>query len=237
MLLRDILYALRTLRKSPVFAATAILTIALGIGASTAIFSVTDAVLLRPLPYKNPDRLVFALADMRKRNVKDFFFSNPHFLDLRNASASVFEEIAAVSTGRGAVPREDGTPDLVHFGNVSTNFFRTMGAPPFSAAPLSIPTARRSPPARRTRHQRPPSPLGIISYNTGSAAISGNRDVIGRMIPAAPRWNADRRRSRPRLRTSSLHANIEAFPTSGSPPAFRTTTPIAMASSTRPSPA
>ena len=128
MLLRDVIYALRTFRKSPVFAATAILTIALGIGASTAIFSVTNAVLLRPLPYKNPDRLVYALSDMRKRNVKDFFFSNADFLDLRNGSHAVFEEVAAVSTGRGAVPREDGTPDLVHFGNVSTNFFRMMGA-------------------------------------------------------------------------------------------------------------
>src|SRR6516164_914954 len=105
MLLRDLAYALRTLRKSPLFAATAIVTIALGIGAGSAIFSVTNAVLLRPLPYKNPDRLVFALSDMRKRNVKDFPFSNCDFLDLRNGSASVFEEVAAVSTGRGAVPR------------------------------------------------------------------------------------------------------------------------------------
>src|SRR5271169_2731252 len=115
MLLRDLLYALRTLRKSPIFAATAILTIALGIGAATAIFSVTNAVLLRPLPYKNPDRLVFALSDMRKRNVKDFPFSNADFLDLRNGSAAVFEEMSAVNTGRASVPREDGSPEQIRF--------------------------------------------------------------------------------------------------------------------------
>src|ERR1017187_5774394 len=129
MLLRDFAYALRTLRKGPVFAATAIFTIALGIGAGTAIFSVTNAVLQRPLPYKNPDRLVFALSDMRKRNVKDFPFSTADLLDLRNGSTAVFQDVAAVQTFRNVVPREDGSPEMVHGAAVSTNFFGMMGAP------------------------------------------------------------------------------------------------------------
>ena len=58
MLFRDLVFAARTLRRSPVFTVAAALTIALGIGASTAIFTVTNSVLLRPLPYKDPDRLV-----------------------------------------------------------------------------------------------------------------------------------------------------------------------------------
>src|SRR4051794_18868920 len=189
MLLRDVVYALRTLRNSPVFAATAILTIALGIGASTAIFSVTNAVLLRPLPYRNPDRLVFALSEMRKRNVKDFFFSNADFLDLRNGSTGVFQEVAAVATGRGAVPREDGTPDLVHFANVSTNFFRTMGATTTllgrtfidsdgTAEPVPAPGA--APDAQRPRL----AVMAILSYEYWKGRYSGSADIIGKMIPA-----------------------------------------------------
>ena len=59
-MLRDFVYAARALRSSPAFATAAVFTLALGIGASTAIFSVAEAVLLRPLPYKDPGRLVYA---------------------------------------------------------------------------------------------------------------------------------------------------------------------------------
>jgi hypothetical protein len=86
MPLRDLVFAGRTLRKNPIFALTAILTVILGVGASTTIFSVTNAVLLRPLPLKDPHRLVIACSDMRKRNVRDFPFSNADFIDLREGT-------------------------------------------------------------------------------------------------------------------------------------------------------
>jgi hypothetical protein len=85
-----LVYALRTLRRNPAFAITAVVTIALAIGASTVVFSVMNAVLLRPLPYKAPARLVLACGDLRRRNVKDFPLSNADFLDLRNGARSAF---------------------------------------------------------------------------------------------------------------------------------------------------
>ena len=99
-MLTDFFYAFRTLRKSPVFTITVIFTIALAIGASTAIFSVTNGVLLRQLPYKDPERLVLVRGDLQKRNVKDFPVSNVDFLDLRNGAKNSFEDLAAVSTFR-----------------------------------------------------------------------------------------------------------------------------------------
>src|SRR5277367_5686093 len=121
MFTKDLLYAARSLAKSPVFLTTAVLTIALGIGASTAIFSVTNAVLLRPLPYKDPGRLVIVCGDMRKRNVKDFPFSNAEYFDLREAAKSTFEDVAGVFTVRGPVLREDGTAEQVRFAIATTN--------------------------------------------------------------------------------------------------------------------
>src|SRR5262249_39594964 len=127
MLGKDFAYAFRALRKSPVFLITAILTIALGIGASTAIFSVTNAILLRSLPYKDPDRLVVVGGDMRTRTTYDVPLSAENYMDLRNGTKSAFEDFAAVNTFRNVVPRQDGTPEQVRMAQVTTNFFRLMG--------------------------------------------------------------------------------------------------------------
>src|SRR4030095_13913714 len=127
-MLTDFSYAFRTLRKSPVFTITVVVTIALAIGASTAIFSVTDGVLLRKLPYKDPERLVLVRGDLQKRNVKDFPLSNVDYLDVRNGAKNNFEDVAAFNTGRVTLPGLDGTPERVRIAGVSTNFFRMMGA-------------------------------------------------------------------------------------------------------------
>ena len=79
----DVAYALRTLHKKPAFAMTAIATLALGIGATAAIFSVVNAVLIAPLPYSDPRRLVHVWQDMRNRNVSDFPWPPGDFHDLR----------------------------------------------------------------------------------------------------------------------------------------------------------
>src|ERR1700692_4265663 len=108
MLGKDLGYAARALRKSPVFLVTAMGTIALGIGASTAIFSVTNAVLLRPLPYKDPSRLVTIGGDMRTRTTFDVPLSSENYQDLRNGTKTAFEDMAAVFTFRNIVPKDDG---------------------------------------------------------------------------------------------------------------------------------
>src|ERR1700753_2478836 len=99
-MLADFVYAVRTLRASPTFAAAAVLTMALGIGASTAIFSVVDAVLLRPLPYHDPGRLIFACTDLRKRNVQDYLWSTADLVDLRDHASQTLEDAAGVNTQR-----------------------------------------------------------------------------------------------------------------------------------------
>jgi len=96
----------------------------LGVGASTAIFSIANAVLLRPLPYKDPDRLVIACSDLRNRNVRDFPFSNANFIDLREGTKNVFQDLAGVFTDRNVLQREDVTPEQILLAVVTTNFFR-----------------------------------------------------------------------------------------------------------------
>ena len=98
-LLKDLAFGIRTLRKNPAFAITALVTLALGIGASTAIFSVVNAVLLRPLPYANADRLVLLTSDLTKRNLWDFQLPPADLKDLRE-QGTMFSGLAGVVTFR-----------------------------------------------------------------------------------------------------------------------------------------
>ena len=127
-LINDLGYAFRTFRKRPAFAITAVLTLALGIGSAAAIFSVVNAVLLRPLPYAQPDQLVHVANDMRNRNVEDFPWPPADFHDLRT-STTVFAEVAALTTGRQVfVTPGQGDVDQVSTGGATPNLFRLLGA-------------------------------------------------------------------------------------------------------------
>ncbi|HEU4434196.1 MAG TPA: ABC transporter permease, partial [Pyrinomonadaceae bacterium] len=212
-MLTDFFYAFRTLRKSPVFTITVVVTIALAIGASTAIFSVTNGVLLRQLPYRDPERLVLACNDLQRRNVKDFPLSNVDFLDLRNGAKNNFEDFAAVNTGRITMPALDGTPERVRIAGVSTNFFQMMGAsivagrdfhdsdgtpqapppaapaanaPPANAPPANAPPAN-APPANAPPANAPPPPptMAILSNEYFQQRFGGDRSIIGKPLPVS----------------------------------------------------
>jgi len=192
MPMRDLAFAGRTLRKSPVFALTAILTIALGVGASTAIFSVANAVLFRPLPYKDPDRLAIVISDMRKRNVRDFPLSNEDYADLRNGTKNVFDDMAGVFTIRFVAPREDGTPEQINLGIATTNFFRLVGAKialgrDFTDAD-GLP--QPAPPAGNAQPGTPPPPqlpvMAILSHEYFQRRYGGNPEVLGQITHNGP---------------------------------------------------
>lgn len=192
MFTKDLAYAARSLGKSPVFMTTAVVTIALGIGASTAIFSVTNAVLLRPLPYGNPDRLIIACGDMRKRNVKDFPFSNAEYFDLRETDKNTFEDFAGVQTGRGPVLREDGTPEQVRFAAVTPNFFRVMGARIQMGRDFGDADGQAEAPPPQPGNaaaNAPPPPrlptIAILSYEYWQRRFGGNTGILGQSIKAA----------------------------------------------------
>lgn len=193
-MLTDFFYAFRTLRKSPIFTITVVVTIALAIGASTAIFSVTNGVLLRKLPYKDPERLVLARGDLQKRNVKDFPVSNVDFLDLRNGAKNSFEDFAAVNTFRFTLPGLDGTPERVRMASVSTNFFQMMGGSIIAGRDFqdSDGTPQPPPPAAPAGGNAPaanvPPPLPtmvILSNEYFQQRFGGDRSIVGKPMPVS----------------------------------------------------
>ncbi len=168
-LLQDVRYALRTLTKSPGFAAIAIVTLALGIGANTAIFSVVYAALLRPLPYFQANRLI-TLSEIRQAKDTYWDASYPDYQDWMKQSKT-FQAMAAVS-GDGFVFRGGGEPQLLQGAQVTTNFFSTLGVQPILGHDF---------PANEdiaSLHAK----VALLSYSFWRKQFGGDPNVVGRSI-------------------------------------------------------
>jgi putative ABC transport system permease protein len=184
-LLRDATFALRGLRKNLGFSTVAIVTIALGIGACTAIFSVVNAVLLRPLPYAQPQRLAVVWSELRARNVPDFPFPIPDVRDLRQ-DAQTFDAFAGVTApGRVAVGGDGGDPEQARVVGVTTNLFAVLGAPIAMGrdfidedgappTPPPDPNAAAGPPRLPT--------IAILSDGFFKRRYGSDRSVVGKTI-------------------------------------------------------
>lgn len=186
---RDVWQAVRNLGKTPGFTLTAMFTLALGIGATAAIFSVVDAVLLRPLPYRDVDRLVHVAHDLQARNVEDFPFAPGDFYDLRNLT-SPFEQVEAVQTflqtfiGDGAGQQTERVP----VAQVTTGFFRLMGMPvahgrdfvDTDGTPLPpAPNQGNNAPGPAAAVPLPPAFTAILSHEYWQRRFGGNASIIG----------------------------------------------------------
>ncbi|MGB7282351.1 MAG: ABC transporter permease [Candidatus Acidiferrum sp.] len=126
--LQDVRFGLRMLRKNLGFTAVAVLTLGVGIGANTAIFSMVNSFLLRPLPVKNPEQIT-VLAMQLKKGALQTGFSYPEFEDLQKQSSSVFSDVIAVSLNAGGLTLSGKTEPAVVY-DVSGNFFAALGIRP-----------------------------------------------------------------------------------------------------------
>jgi len=168
--LRDFRYALRSLAKSPGLAFVVLATLALGVGANTAIFSVIEGVLLRPLPYHEPDRLVMLWENDRLRGTTQERFSGPDFFDVRER-AEVFEEMAHFYTPPATLTSPSGEPMRVNVALVSGNFFGILGNAPSEGR--SFYPEEDEPGGNR---------VAVLSHELWTSRFGGDRGVLGRTI-------------------------------------------------------
>jgi putative ABC transport system permease protein len=169
--LRDIRYALRRLAKSPAFTAIVVLTLALGIGANTAIFSVVNAVLLRALPYREPDRVVTInhFYNSAELNYLEAPVSAVGFRDYRDRTTSF--EAVAVESRWSANLTGDGDPERVPASRVSGDYFRVLGVP----AALGRTFGRDEDEPGKNR-------VVVVSDGLWRRVLGGERSAIGKTI-------------------------------------------------------
>ncbi|MFY9611397.1 MAG: ABC transporter permease [Blastocatellia bacterium] len=171
---QDLRFGARMLIKKPGFTLIGIITMALGIGANTAIFSVVYAVLLRPLPYQEPERLTLLWTKLDKIGLEQNWISEPEVLDFREQS-ELFESFGVVSGGTFTLTG-DGEPEQLSGAQVSTNFFSVLGA--------KIKAGRDFEPSEEI----PGAPrVAILSHGFWQRAFGGEHSVIGSTISLSGR--------------------------------------------------
>ena len=169
-LAQDIRYALRQLHKSPGFATVTVVTLALGIGANTAIFSVVNAVLLNPLPFRDANRIVSMFEETQ--NFPKGSISYPNFLDWQRDNRS-FEAMAAYRGTDGSITGV-GQPENVRAQRVSANFFPILGVNPILGRNFTSEEDRRG-----------ASPTALISEGLWKRKFASDRNVIGQRLVVA----------------------------------------------------
>ena len=171
LVLRDVRFALRQLRRNPVFTAVAILSLGLGVGANTAIFSIVKAMLLAPLPYPEGDRLVMVWEDVPRWDIPHNTPAPANFLDWRSQN-HVFESMAAFMGGVfGDVALTGaGDPEQIHGAQVTSNFFRVLRIRPTLGSDF------------QENDDQAGARIAIISDSLWRRRFAASRDIIGRSI-------------------------------------------------------
>ena len=167
-LLADLRYGLRLFRKSPVFAFVAVGTLALGIGANAVIFSVVDAVVIRALPFDDPDRVVVLWEDASRAGFPRNTPSPANYLDWRRMSRS-FADMAA-TRGASASLTGDGTPEQIIGRATTANFFTVLGVQPQLGRTFT------------EAEDRSGAQVVVISHSLWQRRYGGDRSILGRTV-------------------------------------------------------
>lgn len=168
-LLKDIRFGLRLLLRKPGFTIVTLIALALGIGANSAIFSVVNSVVLRPLPYKDSERLVAVWVSIYRPGLEKLVLSAPEFVDIRDRN-SVFEAMSAYSI-QGVNLTESAEPERVRAALISTNLIPMLGVP------LAYGRAFLPEEDQAGRNQ-----VAILSYNLWQRRFGGNTSIIGQSL-------------------------------------------------------
>jgi predicted permease len=167
--MQDIRYALRSLRKQPIFTLVAVLTLTLGIGANTAIFSLLYQLLLRPLPYAAADRLVFVWNGYPLMGLPQASVSIPDYLDRKGQAPAI--EDAALYTLRSVSLNTQGQPEQLRSLMVTPSFFTTLGRQPFIGRAFT-----------ETDAQPGAAKVAVLTYALWTTHFGADRSIVGRDI-------------------------------------------------------